>query len=265
MQELLDEPIHASSNFPTLPTRVKLIGLLLVVIWGAFLYLDISALFIVEHYKPISHIGLLVLYFILMGQGSIYKQPVIREKHRKHALILLFPAVGVLFCYFSPYLWTGIWTSLFGLILLGGLTYFIIILLEAQPQAARIWSWLKVMVAAWTVALFTRYYSIYSENETIFLFYQYSYFLFLLFTLYHSFQFYKKRPSNSPWSKPTALFIACTHLVILGQIGSYSSYYYSEYAQALVLAGIGGMGLTALYAWIKTAPVDSSQNSSTSD
>ena len=72
----------------------------------------------------------------------------------------------------------------------------------------------------------------------------------------------KKEHSNLTHKRPTALFIASAYLVILGQL---VYYYYSIYGQSIILLGIGGMALTALYAWIKTAPVDTSQNPSTSD
>lgn len=262
MQELLDEPIHASPNSYIIPTRVKVVGIVLALIWGLLLLFDVSALIMIDYLESPLYMGLLVMYALLMGQNSIYKPSFWREKAKKHALILLFSAVGMVVCHFSFYLWRDLWSDLFGLVLVGGLTHFVLAIYKTQPQAARIWSWLQTMVIACTVVLFVRFYCLHSEYANAIIAYHYSYSVFLLVTIYYTFQFYKKEHSNLTHKRPTALFIASAYLVILGQL---VYYYYSRYGQSIILLGIGGMALTALYAWIKTAPVDTSQNPSTSD
>lgn len=252
MQELLDQPIDVPSNSYLIPTRAKWVGFLLLFIWGALLFLDISVFYLSPFIMTVVYVILLFLYMLLFGKPILYQQISLQERAKKYALGLLFPLLGLLLPYFLWYVeWVEALANLCVLFLIGGCTHFVLTLFEKAPKAAVIWPWLKTMVIAWIVVFCARLYNLEIATDTELFIYEWSYPGLFLFGVIYSFQQYQK------WSKETMkkldnglllLFIICAHLVIVGRL---SYMFFSGYGLPIIVLGIGGMLLIALIAWVK--------------
>ncbi len=251
MQELLDQPLSLPSEQAPIPTILRVTGGLLLVFWTLFAYLEIELCYYLDYYKPATD-GFIV-GFALAVLTRYYKstmvQDVVQQWRKLLPILLALTVMGYIISQEIGFLLRTLGKT--GLVY--GLSIIVITAYQTSPQAPRIWHWLRAMSNWWWVLMALYFLTAFVNDGLYQVFHGLLHPVLLVVFFFQTIQFYRKKTPtvNNYDSYPTAFFIVCVFIVLVGQFTHQS---YSEYGRPLAALGIGLCLLTALYAWIKHTP-----------
>jgi hypothetical protein len=261
MTELLDDNRLIEQNeWTSVPTFLKVVGLLLLLVWSAAFVLGIRFYFYLEVQgwgRLINLVDVVLLATAIAVVGRCQHYAPLQQVLKQGKQLLLATILLLLTGYFINRYSERVEFSLLKTTARMGLLYSLSLLVlgayEVLPQASNIWRWMQEMLAVWVLGTVALWKILVEEGGVYYRLMVY--FIVGIYFISSTLKFYKNKgryAAQVPDKWPTAFFISSVTMVIGGQV--FLLAFSIRLAMLVAAFGVGLGWLTALYAWIKHTP-----------